>query len=129
MRNSGCGRRLGRLALRQRLCQECGCRELFGGRNGNCRGLDCFNSKLFKRDASAVKAAWQRYYFKGELPEETGPAPKGHTNKRRMKSLKLAFWRGPRATLAKARTLCDKPPPDRAACVCRTSRSAGVAQG
>ncbi len=49
-----------------------------------------FNSKLFKRDPEAVKDAWQRFYFKGELPEETGPAPKSHVNKRRLKAPRLA---------------------------------------
>ncbi len=48
-----------------------------------------FNSKLFKRDPEAVKEAWQRFYFKGELPQETGPAPKAHVNKRRLKVPKL----------------------------------------
>jgi hypothetical protein len=55
------------------------------------RQREAFNARLFKRDAGAVKAAWQRYYFKGELPEETGPAPKAHTNKRRLKALRLGF--------------------------------------
>ena len=32
------------------------------------------------------KEAWQRYYFKGEFPEETGEAPKDHVNKRRLKA-------------------------------------------
>ncbi len=45
-----------------------------------------FNSKLFKRDPETVKEAWQRFYFKGELPEEAGPAPKAHVNKRRLKA-------------------------------------------
>ncbi len=39
-----------------------------------------------------MKAAWQRYYFRGELPEETaGKAPAAHTNRRRLKALKLGF--------------------------------------
>ncbi len=50
---------------------------------------DDFNARLFKRDPGAVKEAWQRYYFKGEMPDDTGPAPKAHVNKRRMKALKL----------------------------------------
>jgi hypothetical protein len=36
-----------------------------------------------------MREAWQRFYFKGELPEDTGPAPKGHVNKRRMKTPKI----------------------------------------
>ncbi len=49
-----------------------------------------FNSKLFKRDPQAVKDAWQRFYFKGELPDDTGPAPKAHVNKRRLKTPRMA---------------------------------------
>jgi hypothetical protein len=43
-----------------------------------------FNSRLFKRDPSALKEAWQRYYFKGEMPDDVGPAPTDHVNKRRL---------------------------------------------
>ena len=50
---------------------------------------DDFNARLHKRDPGAEKEAWQRYYFKGEMPDDSGPAPKAHVNKRRMKSLKL----------------------------------------
>jgi hypothetical protein len=49
---------------------------------------DDFNARLFKRDPATVKEAWQRYYFKGELPGDV-PAPKTHVNKRRLKSLRL----------------------------------------
>ncbi len=52
---------------------------------------DDFNARIHKGDPGAVKEAWQRYYFKGELPDETGPAPTGHVNKRRLKPLKLGF--------------------------------------
>ena len=45
-----------------------------------------FNARLMKQDPGAMREAWQRYYFKGELPEDTGPAPKEHVNKRRLKS-------------------------------------------
>ena len=48
-----------------------------------------FNSKLFQRDPEAVKEAWQRFYFKGELPDDAGPAPKDHVNKRRLKAPRL----------------------------------------
>ena len=35
-------------------------------------------------------AAWQRYYFKGEFPEELGvEGPKDHVNKRRLKAPKF----------------------------------------
>ena len=36
--------------------------------------------------SDAAKEAWQRFYFKGELPEALGTAPASHSNKRRMKS-------------------------------------------
>ncbi len=36
-----------------------------------------------------MKEAWQRFYFKGELPDDTGPPPKAHTNKRRLKPVRL----------------------------------------
>ena len=48
-----------------------------------------FNKKIMKRDAHATKEAWQRFYFRGELPEDTGPAPENHVNKRRLKSKRL----------------------------------------
>jgi hypothetical protein len=48
-----------------------------------------FNARLAKRDPEVVKQAWQRFYFKGELPDDTGPAPEGHVNRRRLKSMKL----------------------------------------
>ena len=49
---------------------------------------DSPNARLYKRDPAAVKEAWQRYYFKGEMPTDA-PAPKAHVNKRRMRSLRL----------------------------------------
>ncbi len=48
-----------------------------------------FNARIFRREPEAVKEAWQRYYFKGELPEELGPGPADHVNKRRLKAPKL----------------------------------------
>jgi Family of unknown function (DUF6065) len=49
-----------------------------------------FNKKIFRADPEATKAAWQRYYFKGEFPEEVeAPAPEGHVNKRRLKAPKI----------------------------------------
>ena len=48
-----------------------------------------FNKRLANGDPGAAKEAWQRFYFKGELPEETGPAPADHVNKRRLKPLKV----------------------------------------
>ena len=47
------------------------------------------NKRLANGDPAAAKEAWQRFYFKGELPEETGPAPADHVNKRRLKPLKV----------------------------------------
>ena len=48
-----------------------------------------FNRRLMKQEPEAVREAWQRYYFKGELPDQTGPAPDNHVNKRRLKSMRL----------------------------------------
>ena len=48
-----------------------------------------FNARLAKSDPMAMKEAWQRFYFKGEMPDETGPAPKAHVNKRRLKSPRM----------------------------------------
>jgi hypothetical protein len=52
---------------------------------------DDFNARLRRRDPAAMKEAWQRFYFKGELPEDTGPAPVDHLNKRRLKPVRLGF--------------------------------------
>jgi hypothetical protein len=43
-----------------------------------------FNAKIFRMDPDATREAWQRYYFKGEFPEEAAPSPKDHVNKRRL---------------------------------------------
>ena len=45
-----------------------------------------FNARLFRQDPETMKAAWQRYYFRGEMPEETDYKPKDHVNKRRMQT-------------------------------------------
>jgi hypothetical protein len=50
-----------------------------------------FNSRLIKQEPEAMREAWQRFYFRGELPEDAGPAPKAHVNKRRLKSPKMGF--------------------------------------
>ncbi len=52
---------------------------------------DEFNKRLNRLDPAAIKEAWQRFYFKGELPDETGPPPKEHVNKRRLKPVRLGF--------------------------------------
>ena len=65
--------------------------EMLGQYNAWRKQREGFNARLFKRDPSTVKEAWQRYYFRGELPDDTGPAPAGHTNKRRLKALKLGL--------------------------------------
>jgi hypothetical protein len=49
-----------------------------------------FNKRLFNREPGAVRDAWQRFYFKGELPDDTGPSPTTHVNKRRLKPAKPA---------------------------------------
>ena len=42
-----------------------------------------------KERIEAAKEAWQRYYFKGEIPEALGNAPETHSNKRRLKTPRL----------------------------------------
>jgi uncharacterized protein DUF6065 len=65
--------------------------ELRGQYDAWHRQRDEFNKALSRREPEAMKAAWQRFYFRGELPEATGPAPAAHTNRRRLKALKLRF--------------------------------------
>ncbi|MCI3134007.1 DUF6065 family protein [Phenylobacterium aquaticum] len=48
-----------------------------------------FNKKIFQADPEAVKTAWQRFYFKGEFPEDAAEPPKEHVNKRRLKAPRL----------------------------------------
>ncbi len=48
-----------------------------------------FNNRLGRRDPEAIREAWQRFYFRGELPEDQGSAPPEHINKRRLKTLRL----------------------------------------
>jgi hypothetical protein len=48
-----------------------------------------FNKKLGQRDPDTVKEAWQRYYFRGEMPVESATKPSDHINKRRLKSMRL----------------------------------------
>ena len=50
-----------------------------------------FNARLEKRDPEAMREAWQRLYFKGEMPESApqAGAPADHVNKRRLKAPKL----------------------------------------
>ena len=48
-----------------------------------------FNTKIFKGDEETIKAAWQRFYFKGEVPDSVGATPSEHVNKRRLKSPRL----------------------------------------
>jgi hypothetical protein len=43
-----------------------------------------FNIKLFKGEPETVKAAWQRYYFRGEAPGEPEFKPVDHVNKRKL---------------------------------------------
>jgi hypothetical protein len=50
-----------------------------------------FNKRLFARDPDTVREAWQRYYFRGEIPEELGEAPKDHVNKRRLRSPRIGL--------------------------------------
>lgn len=48
-----------------------------------------FNRRIFARDPEATREAWQRFYFRGEIPEDAGPPPAEHVNKRRLKTPKL----------------------------------------
>ncbi len=50
-----------------------------------------FNKGLRNRDPETIREAWQRFYFKGEVPDEAGPTPAEHVNKRRLKSLRLGL--------------------------------------
>jgi Family of unknown function (DUF6065) len=47
-----------------------------------------FNTRIFRGDEETIKTAWQRFYFKGEVPDNVGQAPAEHVNKRRLKSLR-----------------------------------------
>jgi hypothetical protein len=55
-----------------------------------------FNARLMRSDPDAMKAAWQRFYFRGELPEEptaetaavTEQKHIDHVNRRRLKAPK-----------------------------------------
>jgi hypothetical protein len=45
-----------------------------------------FNASLARQEPGAVKAAWQRFYLRGELPQaESGARPNEHVIRRRMK--------------------------------------------
>ena len=63
--------------------------ELRGQYDAWTRQRDDFNKKLGQRDPEAVREAWQRYYFTGELPEQLGPSPADHVNKRRLKAPRI----------------------------------------
>lgn len=46
-----------------------------------------FNKRLNQNDPETVKEAWQRFYFKGELPPEAPSSKRvDHVNKRRLKA-------------------------------------------
>ena len=89
---------------------------------------DDFNARLYKRDPATIKEAWQRYYFKGEMPNDA-PAPKDHVNKRRMNAPEAGPVGRVADRLVNAKALCHKPPFDFGAGPDGpVSRSAGVAQ-
>ncbi len=48
-----------------------------------------FNRRLAAGDPETAKEAWQRFYFKGEIPDDLGAAPETHANKRRLKAPRL----------------------------------------
>ena len=45
-----------------------------------------FSARLFRREPDAVKAAWQRFYFRGEVPDDSDYKPADHVNRRRLKA-------------------------------------------
>jgi len=45
-----------------------------------------FNARMADGDPVAIKQAWQRYYFRGEYPDQASK-PEGHVNKRRRATL------------------------------------------
>ncbi|HYD28095.1 DUF6065 family protein [Brevundimonas sp.] len=46
-----------------------------------------FNNSMAAGDPEAIKQAWQRYYFRGEYPDQAEPRPESHVNKRRLAPL------------------------------------------
>ena len=92
---------------------------------------DDFNMRIQKSDPAAMKEAWQRYYFKGEMPDAAGPAPKAHVNKRRHEAAeagRLSFSPPPALPRPGASAI-SRPSNFGASGDCRAaSRSAGVAQ-
>ena len=59
-------------------------RDLYGQYDAWARHRTEFAERLSRRDPETVKAAWQRFYFRGEPPEETAQKPGEHVNKRRL---------------------------------------------
>ena len=47
-----------------------------------------FNKGIVARDPETIKAAWQRFYFKGEVPGGDGVKAEGHVNRRRLNAPK-----------------------------------------
>ena len=47
-----------------------------------------FNKGIFARDPETIKAAWQRFYFKGEVPDNDGVKAEGHVKRRRLNAPK-----------------------------------------
>ena len=46
-----------------------------------------FNNSMAEGDPEAIKQAWQRYYFRGEYPDQAEPRPEAHVSKRRLAAL------------------------------------------
>lgn len=46
-----------------------------------------FNNSMAEGDPEAIKQAWQRYYFRGEYPNQGEVRPVEHVNKRRLTAL------------------------------------------
>ena len=45
-----------------------------------------FNRRINEGDAEAIKAGWQKHYFRGEMPGGAAEAPADHMNRRRLKA-------------------------------------------
>ena len=63
-----------------------------------------FNNSMAAGDPEAIKQAWQRYYFRGEYPDQAEPRPESHVNKRRLAPLPDA---PPEPAPAPARPMVD----------------------
>ncbi|MBV9510477.1 MAG: hypothetical protein JO303_09380, partial [Caulobacteraceae bacterium] len=63
--------------------------DLYGQYEAWVRHRSEFNKRIFRQEPEAVKTAWQRFYFKGEMPDEAQTKVEGHVNKRRLQAPRL----------------------------------------